>query len=201
MSPDKKYMDNKDNTASGELKLVPFKSPMPSNMPSGWIPVFPFNKLNNSSGSPFMMPNSSNIYNNPNNNAPVSSNNPSSNTENYPSEENIDILYSYNKSNTTSSSGNTAPATPSNITPSSSNASENISNVLRNYFNNLDENIDLCRKCSDKRINKIYSKIIEKNPEIFSMLIDCYKIPHPIAKTLIRKIIKLSLQYCKKAGD
>lgn len=193
MSPDKKHMAMNSNKDTNDLNLVPFKSSMPSNMPIGWIPVFSFNKLNQMN-IPFSSQNFSAMYSNPTPNLSSSGSMSSLNVENYPSDENINNLYSYNKANPTSD--NTYKNPSSNI-----NRSENISEVLRNYTADLDENVDLCRHCLDKRIDKIYDKIQEKDPEIISLLVENYKIPCPIAKIVIRKIIKLSLKYCKKAGD
>ena len=203
MNPDQKHMAQTSNKDANDLNLVPFKSPMPSNMmPVGWIPIFSFSNMN-SANNPFPAPNFSNLYNpNMNNNMPslgnmnsnMGSNMSSNNPNIFPSDENIDNLYSYNKSN--SSSFNPGSMNSPNI-----NRSENISDVLRNYTADLDEDVDLCRHCLDKRIDKVYKKIQEKDPEIISMLVENYNIPCPIAKIIVRKIIKLSLQYCKKAGD
>lgn len=225
MSPDQKHMAEKSNKDTNDLNLVPFKSPMPSNMmPVGWIPIFSFNNMTNANNNPFPAPNFSNLYNpNMNNNMPsfgninsnMGSNMSSNNPNNFPSDENIDNLYSYNKSNYTSSnpgsmssSSNMGSSTnmgssnnPGSMNSPNINRSENISDVLRNYTADLDEDVDLCRHCLDKRIDKVYKKIQEKDPEIISMLVENYNIPCPIAKIIVRKIIKLSLQYCKKAGD
>lgn len=130
-----------------------------------------------------------------------------SNTSGYSSNpgsmSNLDNMSNMGYSNTSSS--NLTPNAPAsgtyNFNSNSSNRSEDISDVLRNYFADLDEDTDLCRHCTDKRIDKIYSKLQEKDPEIIAMLTEKYKIPCPIAKAVIRKIIKLSLRYCKKAGD
>lgn len=208
MNPDQKHMVQTSNKDTNDLNLVPFKSPMPSNMmPVGWIPIFSFNNMNNAN-NPFPTPNFSNLYNpNMNNNMPslgnMNSNMSNNNPNNFPSDENIDNLYSYNKSNTTSSNnGNMGSSNnPGSMNSPNINRSENISEVLRNYTADLDEDVDLCRHCLDKRIDKVYKKIQEKDPEVISILVENYNIPCPIAKIIIRKIIKLSLQYCKKAGD
>lgn len=201
MNPDKKYMamtsnndNNNNNNDTNDLNLVPFKSSIPSNMmPIGWIPIFSNNMSNGN--NPYFLP--SNLFNP--NISPLN-NNFKNNTENYPSNEDIDNLYSYNTTN--SSKGNVNSNTnPENMNSTNINNSENISDVLRNYIADLDEDVDLCRHCLDKRIDKIYIKIEQKDPEIISILVQNYKIPRPIAKTIIRKIIKLSLHYCKKAGD
>lgn len=208
MNPDQKHMTETSNKDTSDLNLVPFKSSMPSNMmPIGWIPIFSFNNMNNTSNS-FPIPN---LYNATMNNMPslgninsnMESNMSNNNPNNFPSDENIDNLYSYNKSNTTSSNnGNMGSSNnPRSMNSPNINRSENISEVLRNYTADLDEDVDLCRHCLDKRIDKVYKKIQEKDPEVISILVENYNIPCPIAKIIIRKIIKLSLQYCKKAGD
>ena len=215
MNPDQKHMAQTSNKDANDLNLVPFKSPMPSNMmPVGWIPIFSFNNMTNANNNPFPAPNFSNLYNpNMNNNMPslgnMNSNMSSNNPNIFPSDENIDNLYSYNKSNSSSynpgsmsSSSNMGSSNnPGSMNSPNINRSENISDVLRNYTADLDEDVDLCRHCLDKRIDKVYKKIQEKDPEIISMLVENYNIPCPIAKIIVRKIIKLSLQYCKKAGD
>ena len=70
-------------------------------------------------------------------------------------------------------------------------------NILRGFDLDLNENEDLERVNSDNDINRIYLKIEEKNPNLIATL-SLYGIPYPIARVIIKRIIKLSLQYYKE---
>ena len=76
----------------------------------------------------------------------------------------------------------------------------NIIQLLSDFDLDLDEDVDLVRNCSDKSIDKIYEKIEKNHPEIFA-LVKAYNIPCPIFKLLIRRVIKISMNYCKREGE
>lgn len=67
--------------------------------------------------------------------------------------------------------------------------------ILRNIDLDLDESEDLERVNSENEINKIYLKIEQKHPGIFATLY-AYRIPRPIARVIIKRLIRLTLSYC-----
>lgn len=71
--------------------------------------------------------------------------------------------------------------------------------VLRNLDLDLDETQDLERFNYDNDINKIYSKIERTHPGIFAALYS-YRIPRPIVRVIIKRLIRLTLLYYKKDG-
>jgi hypothetical protein len=75
-----------------------------------------------------------------------------------------------------------------------------ITEIIKNFDLDLDEDIDLSRVNSDKRIDAIFCNINQKHEEIVSLL-RAYNIPFPIIKLLIRKIIKLSLTQEKRIEE
>src|SRR5471030_2273030 len=72
--------------------------------------------------------------------------------------------------------------------------------VLRNFDLDLDETEDLERVYSDNDVNKIYLKIEQKNPGIFATLYS-YRIPRPIVRVIVKRLIKISLSYCHMDND
>ncbi len=72
--------------------------------------------------------------------------------------------------------------------------------ILRNLDLDLDEKEDLERAYSDNDVNKIYLKIEQKNPGIFATLYS-YRIPRPIVRVIVKRIIKISLLYCDKDNN
>lgn len=103
---------------------------------------------------------------------------------------------------TNGTTGNSISQNPYSYTPitSSNRDLPNIIQLLSNFDLDLDEDVDLARNCSDKSIDKIYEKIEKKHPEIFA-LVKAYNIPCPIFKLLIRRVIKISMNYCKREGE
>ncbi|WP_315067859.1 hypothetical protein [uncultured Clostridium sp.] len=69
--------------------------------------------------------------------------------------------------------------------------------ILRNLDLDLDETEDLERSNSNNDINKIYSKIEKKHPGIFATLYS-YRIPRPIVRVIIKRLIKSTLLYSNK---
>ena len=66
--------------------------------------------------------------------------------------------------------------------------------VLRSLDLDLDETEDLERAHSDNDVNKIYSRIEKRNPGIFATLYS-YRIPRPIARVIVKRLIRLTLSY------
>ena len=73
----------------------------------------------------------------------------------------------------------------------------NTFDVLRGLDLDLDETEDLERVHSDNDVNKIYSKIEKGNPGIFATLYS-YRIPRPIVRVIVKRLIRLTLSYCEK---
>lgn len=67
--------------------------------------------------------------------------------------------------------------------------------VLRNLDIDLNETEDLERVHSNSDINKIYERIEQKHPGIFATFYS-YRIPHPIVRVIIKRLIRLTLLYC-----
>lgn len=98
----------------------------------------------------------------------------------YPTEVNSDDLFSYNKPR---------------IDPNYTNNSVNHLDILRSFA--LDDFIssDSFRGDStQKDIDSIFKKIVENNSVVLATM-KAYRIPYPIAKLLIKNIIKLTLEY------
>ena len=119
----------------------------------------------------------------------------------YPDDTSSDILYSYNNANvnTTDTSNNTPNTSTNNMNNNITNNTnvKNPAELLRSLNLDVDENIDLIRCCKDDDINKLYKEIENDCPGILSLL-EAYNIPSPIAKLIIRRIIKITMRYCKK---
>ena len=72
--------------------------------------------------------------------------------------------------------------------------------VLRSLDLDLDETEDLERVNSDNDVNKIYSKIEKGNPGIFATLYS-YRIPRPIVRVIVKRLIRLTLSYCNRENN
>lgn len=172
MKPDKKYMSMTDE----ENEFEPFEVTNPYNNLNGWAPIINIDNINTdslnnyiSSKVPYSLGSQINL-----------------------SDENIDDnlrssseLYSYNNTSRTSYNYyNDDVPTPTDI--------------LREFDMDLDENelldsYTVYRK--DCNPEQIFQKIRVNNPLILRTM-DSYKIPFPIAKTLIKRIITLTNNYC-----
>ena len=119
----------------------------------------------------------------------------------YPGDTSSDTLYSYNNANVnTTNTSNTTPNTSTNNINNNTTTNANIKNpaeLLRSLNLDVDEDIDLIRCCKDDDINKLYKEIENDCPGILSLL-EAYNIPSPIAKLIVRRIIKITMRYCKK---
>lgn len=114
-------------------------------------------------------------------------------SELYPSETEESELYCYHNS-----LGN---CYSQNLESDIRNEAPTIIDALRNLNFDEDEILDLNQdENSEMRqknpIQKIFSQIQNNNPEIYRTLL-AYNIPKPIAKTLMKKIIRLTLVYSK----
>lgn len=102
----------------------------------------------------------------------------------YQSEVDDSILYSYNEPK---------------VNERYIDDSVNIIDILRNFDISLDFSPSESRKnnCTEDDVNKILSLIEKDNPGILATM-KAYRIPYPITKLLIKKIIKISLDNCKR---
>lgn len=129
------------------------------------------NKYINSNNS-----NSNNNYMNPNNNNNI-------NLE-YPSEQDDNFLYSYNEAK---------------VNERYFDDSVNILDILRNFDISVDFSSSESRKnnCTEDEVDEVFALIEKDNPGILATM-KTYRIPYPITKLLIKKIIQLSLDNCKR---
>lgn len=72
--------------------------------------------------------------------------------------------------------------------------------ILRGLDLDLDETEDLERVHSDNDVNKIYSRIEKRNPGIFATLYS-YRIPRPIVRVIVKRLIRLTLAYSDKENN
>ena len=205
MTPDQKYMNKniRKTSENSDIEFTPFTSSL-----VGWLPIS-LNALDFQNNiipafNSFVKPPSTNIkIPNPNNN-----NNPNNSSENFPSDEESDELFSYNnydKSNLNNNNNNTS-TTPNNTSPNmNKNSREDFlpssCDMVKLLDISYDDFLELERHKEKKKdhcsIEKIYNNIKCNNKEILEVLCS-YGIPEPIYKVLIMKIIKLSCNYCKK---
>lgn len=162
------------------LNVTPIPLEMVDSITPVMAPLMPYPKntpnLNNDNS----------LYNNNSKNTTPSeetSNNKSLELE-YPDELNNNLLHSYNEPT---------------IKPRYLNDSVNAVDVLRNFDLSLDYSINESRKnsCTEEEVNNIFSKIENDHSGILATM-KAYRIPYPIAKILIKKIIKISLDNCNK---
>lgn len=179
MKPDKKYMsmnDEENQSESFENGFEPFEVPKPYENLNGWAPIINIDNLNTdtlnnyiSSKLPYSLGSQINLSNENINDEPRSSSE----------------LYSYNNTSRTSLDHYSYDIpTPTDI--------------LREFDMDLDENelldsyIVFRKNCNPEQV---FQKIRVNNPLILKTM-DSYRIPFPIAKTLIKRIITLTNNYC-----
>lgn len=125
---------------------------------------------------------SNNTNNQSNNNTTI--NNSNTTGLEYPSELDDSFLYSYNEEK---------------VNERYIDDSVNILEVLRNFDISLDFSSSESRKnnSTEDEVNEIFSLIEKDNPGILATM-KAYRIPYPITKLLIKKIIKISLDNYKR---
>ncbi|AOR22859.1 hypothetical protein [Clostridium taeniosporum] len=178
MKPDKKYMNIQYNDEL-DYDFMPLKN------------TFNF-RCNNSSLTPFFKVNNS-IFADDYNNFDYNFRNDTESSNLFPDETMESQLYCYTnqlekdtnyKNNMTLENDNDI----NDLTPDK---------ILREFDLDLDENEDLDRVRPDNKVNRIFFKIQRNNPNILNTFLR-YGIPYPIAKIMIKRIIKLSLRYYKE---
>lgn len=122
--------------------------------------------------------------NNKNNNTNTNNTNNTTTGLEYPSELDDSFLYSYNEPK---------------VNERYIDDSINILDILRNFDMSLDFSSSESRKnnCTEDEVNKIFALIEKDNPGILATM-KAYRIPYPITKLLIKKIIKISLDNYKR---
>lgn len=102
----------------------------------------------------------------------------------YPSEQDDNFLYSYNEPK---------------VNERYLDDSVNILDILRNFDISVDFSSSESRKnnCTEDEVNELFALIEKDNPGILATM-KTYRIPYPISKLLIKKIIQLSLDNCKR---
>ena len=196
MIPAEKYMMRKD---SEDMSFTPFNTDTTNtNLPNPY--TFLPNQTNPSMQQMcyMLVPcnfNSSMMNNmnmvNPNMSSPnMSSMNNMSNMNyqlDYPNQTNENILPSYNKN--------------SNFPDNNNSTNNNSRNIMLDALREFDfnEELDIDRD-KNNTIDTIYLKI-EKDNQGTLALLQSYRIPYPISKLIIKRIIKSTLNYCKKDGE
>ena len=124
-----------------------------------------------------------NDYNNNNYMNPNNYNNTNIDLE-YPTEQDDSFLYSYNEPK---------------VNERYLDDSVNILDILRSFDISLDFSSSESRKdnCTEAEVDEVFALIEKDNPGILATM-KAYRIPYPIAKLLIKKIIKISLDNCKR---
>lgn len=111
-----------------------------------------------------------------------------------PAEENTEVLKQYNKkkeikTNTKNDNKSTNVTCECQIKPQE---------ILREYDLSLEVNDDyLKRGSSVKKINEIFSYLEDSDGNILNAL-NAYRVPYPISKALVKKIISISVDYIDK---
>jgi hypothetical protein len=88
----------------------------------------------------------------------------------------------------------------SNLNNIANNTIPTTFDVLRSLDLDLNETEDLERTNSDNDVNKIYLRIERRHPGIFATLYS-YRIPRPIVRVIVKRLINLTLSYCDKNNN
>ena len=160
------------------LNINPTPLPLTTNPITELAPLTPYPKNIPTIDSNTSFNNTNNQFNNN-----VNKNNIGSELE-YPTEQDDNFLHSYNESK---------------VNERYLDEAINILDILRNFDMTLDFSSSESRKnnCTEDDVNEVFSLIEKDNPGILATM-KAYRIPYPIAKLLIKKIIKISLDNCKR---
>ena len=167
-------------TTNPMIELAPL-TPYPKN-----IPTIDSNESLNTKNNNINTNNKNNNINTNNTNNNTNTNNTNNTTTGleYPSELDDSFLYSYNEPK---------------VNERYIDDSINILDILRNFDMSLDFSSSESRKnnCTEDEVNKIFALIEKDNPGILATM-KAYRVPYPITKLLIKKIIKISLDNYKR---
>ena len=171
------------------LNINPTPVPLTTNPMTELAPLTPYHKnIPTLDSSTSLNKNSNNTtntndYNNNNYMNPNNYNNTNIDLE-YPTEQDDSFLYSYNEPK---------------VNERYLDDSVNILDILRSFDISLDFSSSESRKnnCTEAEVDEVFALIEKDNPGILATM-KAYRIPYPIAKLLIKKIIKISLDNCKR---
>ena len=165
------------------LNINPTPVPLTTNPMVELAPLTPYPKNIPTMDSNTSLNKKSNNTNNQSNNNTTINNSNTTGLE-YPSELDDSFLYSYNEEK---------------VNERYIDDSVNILEVLRNFDISLDFSSSESRKnnSTEDEVNEIFSLIEKDNPGILATM-KAYRIPYPITKLLIKKIIKISLDNYKR---
>lgn len=181
------------------LNINPTPLPLTTNPITELAPLTPYPKniptldsntsLNGNINSTTNSNDYNNNYTNPNNNYNNNDNYMNSNNYNninleYPSEQDDNFLHSYNEAK---------------VNERYSDDSVSILDILRNFDISVDFSSTESRKnnCTKDEVDELFELIEKDNSGILATM-KTYRIPYPIAKLLIKKIIQISLDNCKR---
>lgn len=181
------------------LNINPTPLPLTTNPITELAPLTPYPKniptldsntsLNGNINSTTNSNDYNNNYTNPNNNYNNNDNYMNSNNYNninleYPSEQDDNFLHSYNEAK---------------VNERYSDDSVSILDILKNFDISVDFSSTESRKnnCTEDEVDELFALIEKDNPGILATM-KTYRIPYPIAKLLIKKIIQISLDNCKR---
>ena len=164
-------------TTNPMTELAPL-TPYPKNIPTLDSSTSLNKNSNNTTNTNDYNNNNNNNYMNPNN-----YNNTNIDLE-YPTEQDDSFLYSYNEPK---------------VNERYLDDSVNILDILRSFDISLDFSSSESRKnnCTEAEVDEVFALIEKDNPGILATM-KAYRIPYPITKLLIKKIIKISLDNCKR---
>lgn len=165
------------------LNINPTPVPLTTNPMVELAPLTPYPKNIPTMDSNTSLNKKSNNTNNQLNNNTTINNSNTTGLE-YPSELDDSFLYSYNEEK---------------VNERYIDDSVNILEILRNFDISLDFSSSESRKnnSTEDEVNEIFSLIEKDNPGILATM-KAYRIPYPITKLLIKKIIKISLDNYKR---
>ena len=174
------------------LNINPTPLPLTTNPITELAPLTPYPKniptldSNTSLNGNINSTTNSNDYNNNynNNDNYMNSNNYNNINLEYPSEQDDNFLHSYNEAK---------------VNERYSDDSVSILDILRNFDISVDFSSTESRKnnCTEDEVDELFALIEKDNPGILATM-KTYRIPYPIAKLLIKKIIQISLDNCKR---
>lgn len=169
-------------TTNPITELAPL-TPYPKNIPTLDSNTSLNKNISNTTNTNDYNNNYTNSYNNNNNNY-MNPNNYNNLDLEYPTEQDDSFLYSYNEPK---------------VNERYLDDSVNILDILRSFDISLDFSSSESRKnnCTEAEVDEVFALIEKDNPGILATM-KAYRIPYPIAKLLIKKIIKISLDNCKR---
>lgn len=175
MSPDEKYMLPNFNNMSENMNFSPLLNELGlKNLTMGWIPVFfPSGSMQSVTVPPQI---------------------PQGFTQTVPMTGTVPMSGMTNTTEQPLQYQGYMNPLPMNGLNNIDQSNSTMMQALRDFDLDLDEESDLSR-VPPNRVDQILREIERNNPGAFSLL-QAYKIPPPIIKLIVRRIIRLTLDYC-----